>query len=206
MSIPTLRSGDVGLRPLRLQDQRAWTRLRKESAEWLRPWEATLPPDAEAGMPASFAAMVLAARREARAGRMLPWAMTFCGDLVGQVTVGGIAYGSLRSGSIGYWIARPFAGRGITPRAVALALDYCTDVLHLHRIEISIRPENAASLRVVEKLGMRLEGHREKYLHIDGDWRDHVTYVHFRSNETGVMQSRLRDTPISTPRRSNGLP
>ena len=45
----------------------------------------------------------------------------------------------------------------------------------LHRIEINIRPENGPSIRVVEKLGFRYEGLRERYLHIDGDWRDHVS-------------------------------
>jgi ribosomal-protein-alanine N-acetyltransferase len=47
----------------------------------------------------------------------------------------------------------------------------------LHRIEINIRPENAPSCRVAEKAGYLLEGTRERYLHIDGQWRDHVSYV-----------------------------
>jgi len=47
----------------------------------------------------------------------------------------------------------------------------------LHRVEVNIRPENAASLRVVEKLGFRDEGLRERYLHIDGAWRDHRTFA-----------------------------
>ena len=49
--------------------------------------------------------------------------------------------------------------------------------MRLHRIEIAIRPENAASLRVVEKLGFRPEGVRPRYLHIDGDWRDHLVFA-----------------------------
>ena len=50
--------------------------------------------------------------------------------------------------------------------AVALATDHCFSAVGLHRIEINIRPENAASLRVVQKLGFRPEGLRERYLHI----------------------------------------
>jgi ribosomal-protein-alanine N-acetyltransferase len=96
---------------------------------------------------------------------------------VGQLTVGGIAWGSLRGGYIGYWIDSQVAGRGIMPTAVAMACDHCFTALRLHRIEINIRPENAASLRVVEKLGLRREGERSQYLHIDGAWRDHVTFV-----------------------------
>ena len=47
----------------------------------------------------------------------------------------------------------------------------------LHRVEASIRPENTASRRVVEKLGFRDEGVRVRQLHINGAWRDHLCYA-----------------------------
>jgi ribosomal-protein-alanine N-acetyltransferase len=50
-------------------------------------------------------------------------------------------------------------------------------VVGLHRIEICIRPENAPSLRIVEKLGFRYEGLRRRYIHINGGWRDHFTFA-----------------------------
>jgi hypothetical protein len=56
-------------------------------------------------------------------------------------------------------------------------VDHCFLTLGLHRIEVNIRPENRASLRVVEKLGFRPEGLRRRYLHIDGAWRDHLTFA-----------------------------
>ena len=99
------------------------------------------------------------------------------GSFAGQVTVGGIARGSLLSAYIGYWIDQRAAGRGIMPTAVAMATDHCFGEVGLHRVEINIRPENAASLRVVQKLGFREEGLRERYLHIDGAWRDHLTFA-----------------------------
>jgi len=148
--------------------------LRNE--QWLRPWEATAPA-ADTEPSPTFFGMVAKFRAEARQGRALPFAITYDGVLVGQLTVGGITYGSARSGYIGYWIDEAVAGRGIVPTAVAMAVDHCFGVMGLHRLEISIRPENAASLRVVEKLGLRCEGPRERFLHIDGDWRDHVTYA-----------------------------
>jgi len=61
--------------------------------------------------------------------------------------------------------------------AVELLTKYAFEVLELHRIEINLRPENAASRRVAEKAGYMYEGERSKYLHIDGDWRDHITFV-----------------------------
>jgi [ribosomal protein S5]-alanine N-acetyltransferase len=56
---------------------------------------------------------------------------------------------------------------------VAMAVDHCLFEVGLHRIEIAIRPENTASLRVVEKLGLTEYGYAQSYLHIDGEWRDH---------------------------------
>ena len=49
--------------------------------------------------------------------------------------------------------------------------------LGLHRIEINLRPENAASRRVAEKAGYHFEGERPRFLHIDGQWRDHLCFV-----------------------------
>lgn len=168
------------LRPLRFRDGNAWRELRLRNAEWLRPWEATLPalqgPSAERP-PQSFNAMLRRLRAEAREGRAFPWAIELDGALVGQLTVGGIALGSLRSAYIGYWISEHVAGRGVMPTAVAMACDHAFDQARLHRIEINIRPDNVASKRVVQKLGLRNEGLRKAYLHIDGDWRDHETFA-----------------------------
>ncbi len=152
-----------------------WREVRVRNAMWLRPWEPTPP---RAGTPpVSFQAMVSFLRSEARAGRMLPFVVTYDDRLVGQLTVGGIMWGSLCSAHIGYWIDRDVAGRGITPTAVALGVDHCFGVVGLHRVEINIRPENAASLRVVEKLELREEGLRQGFLHIDGAWRDHRSFA-----------------------------
>lgn len=63
------------------------------------------------------------------------------------------------------------------PLALAAALDHAVLALGLHRVEVNIRPENTASLRVVEKLEFRDEGMRLRYLHIDGEWRDHRCFA-----------------------------
>jgi ribosomal-protein-alanine N-acetyltransferase len=170
-----LSEGDVGLRPIRRRDGTAWREVRSRNGDWLARWEAT-PPDGQFS-DLSFHGMVGFLRGEARAGRMLPFVVTYQGDLAGQLTVGGIAWGSMASAHIGYWIDRRVAGRGIIPTAVALAVDHCFFTVKLHRVEINVRPENAASLRVVEKLGLREEGVRERLLHIDGAWRDHRSFA-----------------------------
>ncbi len=172
----TLTWGQLRLRPLRRGDSRRWHQVRRANAAWLRQWEATLPA-ADPAVPTTFGAMTRSFRREAEAGRALALALDVDGVLMGQVTLGGIAWGSLRSAYIGYWISQEVAGQGYMPQAVALVTDHAFGVLGLHRIEINIRPENRASLRVAEKLGYRKEGYRPRYLHIDGGWRDHVSYV-----------------------------
>jgi len=185
-----LHEGPVTLRPLRRRDAKRWRSIRTANAGWLAPWEATHPDLSE--IPPSFARMVRSFTREAKAGRMLPFAVLLDSQLVGQLTVAGITWGSLRSGHIGYWVDRAVAGRGVTPTAVALATDHCFFTLGLHRVEVNIRPENQASLRVAQKLGFRPEGVRKRYLHIDGAWRDHATFALTIEEVPGGLLPRWR--------------
>lgn len=192
----TLREdGDAGavvLRPLRRRDGAEWLRLRTENARWLERWEATSPGEQQSA--ATFADYLRALTAQARAGTTLPFAVELDGALVGQLTVSQIVYGSLCSASIGYWVSEEVAGRGVIPTAVAMAGDYCLGVLGLHRIEVNIRPENAPSLRVVAKLGFRDEGVRERYLHIQGAWRDHRTFALTTEDVPGGLLARWQRT------------
>jgi ribosomal-protein-alanine N-acetyltransferase len=171
-----LRSGRVGLRPLAMSDRRAWQEIRGRNVEWLKPWEATVPPG-DTTAPKTFRGLVHDLRRQARDLRALPFALTVDDKFAGQLTVSNIVGGSARFASMGYWIDRAHAGHGYVPTAVAMACDYCLFEMDLHRIEIAIRPENSASLRVVEKLGFVEVGYAPRYLHIDGDWRDHRLFA-----------------------------
>jgi [ribosomal protein S5]-alanine N-acetyltransferase len=186
----TIDEGSVELRPLRHRDEGAWHDLRARNVAWLQRWEATAPDGT--GAPMRFSQLVRHYRAEGRAGRMLPWVITVDDQLVGQLTVGSIQWGSLRCAQMGYWIGQEYAGRGTVPTAVAMATDYCLGTLGLHRMEINIRPENDASLRVVDKLGFRDEGMRLKYLHIDGGWRDHRTFALTREDLATSLMSRWR--------------
>jgi ribosomal-protein-alanine N-acetyltransferase len=192
---PSLLDAPVGLRPVRLRDARVWRDSRVRNANWLRPWEPTNPetPLYRSGLSPYFA-MTRTMRREARQGLALPWAITYGGRFVGQLTVGSIIWGSARSAQVGYWIDEAVAGRGVTPTALAMAIDHCFFTVGLHRVEASIRPENHASRRVVEKLGFREEGLRRRYLHIDGAWRDHLCYALTVEDVRGGLLSRWRDT------------
>ena len=171
-----LRHGAVLLRPMVRRDRRAWQETRQRNAAWLVRWEATRPAGDDAP-PLTYRGMVRDLRRQAKQGRCLPFTLLVDGRFAGQVTVNNIVGGSARFASIGYWIDQRHAGRGHMPVAVALAADHCWFGLGLHRVEVAIRPENTASLRVVEKLGFPEIGYAPRYLHIDGEWRDHRLFA-----------------------------
>jgi ribosomal-protein-alanine N-acetyltransferase len=121
--------------------------------------------------------MVRILNHEARHGRSFSFAIWHGKNLIGQISLGGVIYGAMRGGHIGYWIDRNFANRGYTTAAVQMLTLYAFEVLKLHRVEINLRPENASSRRVAEKAGFVFEGDRPRYLHIDGQWRDHICFV-----------------------------
>ncbi len=189
-----LSDGPVGVRPLWLRDASTWATIRRGDADWLRPWEAT-PPDGRyvyADDAATYIAMVRRLRRQARQGLSLPFAITYHGEFVGQLTIGNVVRGSMNSGSAGYWVHSRIAGRGVMPTALALVVDHCFSAADLHRIEVNIRPENTASRRVVEKLGFREEGLRTRLLHIAGDYRDHLSYALVAEEVPGGLLRRWR--------------
>jgi len=148
-------------------------------------------PAGDDTVPRTFRGMVRDLHRQAREGRALPMVVTVDGEFAGQLTVSNIVGGSARFGQIGYWIDQKYAGRGAMPVAVAMLVDYCFLHLDLHRIEVAIRPENTASLRVVEKLGLTEIGFAPRYLHIDGGWRDHRLFAVTVEQVPGGLLKRL---------------
>ncbi|MHB0928029.1 MAG: GNAT family N-acetyltransferase [Candidatus Nanopelagicales bacterium] len=193
-----LRSDEVVLRMLRRSDGPAWREVRETNRDWLRPWEGTSPDGHKPET--SFGTMLRTVNAEMAAGRTVSFAIEYQGRYAGTLTIGNIIRGSLQAAYIGYWIDHRVAGRGIMPTAVAMALDFGLGELGLHRIEISIRPENAPSLRVVEKLRLPLEGRRPRYLHIAGDWRDHNIYVAYQDTAPcgGFLARWLRERSLES--------
>lgn len=183
--IPTLSSSRMVLRALKQSDYRAWMQLRWVNAQWLKSWDPTDPTGQN--IETTYRQMLRAQRKAAAQGTGFSWAITHLEQgkkpgqgterLIGQVSLSGIQYGAARTASIGYWINHGHAGQGFTPEAVALVCHFSYESLQLHRLEINIRPENQASLRVVEKLRFRDEGIRRRFLHIDGQWRDHRSFA-----------------------------
>ncbi|GLZ76634.1 N-acetyltransferase GCN5 [Actinorhabdospora filicis] len=190
-----LTEGRLSLRPYKRSDARAWSDLRRANEGWLSRWEPTsLGSWHDTHTVASFRALHRELKRTARAGTAMPFAVCWDGNFVGQLTVGNIVRRAFRSAYIGYWVDKGHAGLGIIPTSVALVVDHCFSRGGLHRIEVNIQPDNRPSQRVVEKLGFRKEALHERYLYIDGAWRDHIGYAVTMEDvlERGGMMERAR--------------
>jgi ribosomal-protein-alanine N-acetyltransferase len=167
--------GILRLRPVRMRDAAQWSRIRLAGREQLEPWEPTTDTDwVRRQTVSSWPSVCSGLRGEARRGRMLPFAIELDGEFCGQLTIGNVTHGALRSAWIGYWVSSAVTGRGVATGALALGLDHCFGPVTLHRVEATVRPENLASRRVLAKVGFREEGLLRRYLDVDRAWRDHL--------------------------------
>lgn len=77
---------------------------------------------------------------------------------------------------LGYWIAKPFQGQGITTEAARLVIDNAFKHMKLHRIEAKFLSGNEGSRRVMEKIGMTYEGTQRKRILRFGKYHDDIGY------------------------------
>ena len=172
-----LESGRVYLRPPRLGDWHAWADLREESRAFLTPWEPTWPQDALGG--SAFRRRVRTYSQEWRDGIGYSFLIFRRADdqLIGGVTLSNVRRGVCQSASLGYWTGQPHARRGHMTEALVAGLNFAFDDMALHRLEAACLPNNLASRRLLDKMGFREEGFAERYLRINGQWRDHVLFA-----------------------------
>ena len=187
-----LTDGPVRLRPYRRGDAAQWSAVRLDNEAWLAPWEPRpLGPWEELNSRRAYRWVLQDQRRSLRDGTAMPFAIVLAGAgagagagdagrrerYAGHIGLGNISRRAFGSAYAGYWLDAALAGRGIMPTALALLVDHAFGPVGLHRVEVNIRPENKASRRVAEKLGFREEAYHERYMFIDGAWRDHIGYA-----------------------------
>ncbi|MDJ0973012.1 MAG: GNAT family protein [Planctomycetota bacterium] len=161
------------LRPPRESDRVPFRQLVEASRAFLAPWEPLAPPDA--GPDHRFERLLAADDRK----RNLKHFVCSLEDdrLLGCMNVNNVVRGVGQYASLGYWIGAPHAGQGYMTEALQLALAFVFGPLRLHRIEANVRPENEASVALVQRAGFRLEGRSLRYLKIAGQWADHERYA-----------------------------
>lgn len=173
---PVVAGQGVTLRIPSPIDHVAWSALRDQSRDYLQPWEPKWPED-DLSRPA-FRRRLTVYEREMDAGTAWPFFIHRHEDdaLVGAVTLSNIRRGVAETGTLGYWIGRPYAGRGHATDAVRAICRFAFDTLRLHRVEAACVPGNDRSRRVLEKAGFEHEGQARAYLKINGEWADHLLF------------------------------
>ena len=167
------------MRQLVADDFAQWREVRTVNEEWLTKWE----PARVSGHPdvvrnrQAFASRCAARQRERQLGTGYGFGVFVDDRLAGEMNVSSVQRGPFQNAYVGYWIDERFAGQEYTPEALVVAMRFAFEELGLHRLQIAIIPRNKPSRRVVEKLGLRLEGMAERYLEINGVWEDHLRYA-----------------------------
>ncbi len=173
---PVVEGQGVLLRPPRIGDYAAWSGLRERSQDYLQPWEPAWPDDDLSR--AAYRRRLAGYAREMENGNAWPF---FIFDpsgrtLYGAITLSNVRRGVAETGTLGYWIGEPYAGKGIATAAVRAMAGFAFRSLRLHRLEAACLPTNVPSRRVLEKAGFRKEGEARAYLKINGAWADHILF------------------------------
>ncbi|WP_375687171.1 GNAT family N-acetyltransferase [Pseudooceanicola sp. LIPI14-2-Ac024] len=173
------------LRPPVHADWRAWSDLRRESQEFLTPWEPAWASD-HLGRKA-FTNRVYWAQRSVGGGTALPLFLIRREDdaLLGAITLDNIRRGPAQAGTLGYWIGERYSRRGYMREAITAVVHHAFHRLDLSRIEAACLPENAPSRALLESCGFKYEGVAQSYLQIGGRWRTHVLYAALRMDRRG---------------------
>lgn len=105
------------------------------------------------------------------------WAVTEPAEdrLIGTVTLSAWDRGNRRA-EVGFILRPDHAGQGLAADAVRTAIWFGIDRMELHRVEADVDPENAASIRLLRRLGFRHEGHFRERWFTFGSWKDSAMY------------------------------
>jgi ribosomal-protein-alanine N-acetyltransferase len=167
----------VYIRPPAEEDWTAWARLREESRDFLVPWEPTWPADCLTH--AAYRRRLRHYGDEWQSGIGYAFFIfSRMGDhLQGGITLSNVRRGVAQTGTLGYWVGKPFARQGVMSDGIRCMLRFCFETLRLHRVEAACLPRNAASRGVLARAGFREEGFAPKYLRINGEWEDHLLFA-----------------------------
>lgn len=170
------------LRPPHSRDFVPWSQLRRESRDFLVPWEPSWSRDHLTAR--SFRTRVAWAARVIRQDEALPLFLIRHEDdkLIGGITLSNIRRQPAEAATLGYWIGERFARNGYMTEALLALCHHAFEAMDLSRIEAACLPENTASRRLLERCHFHHEGRAEAYLQINGRWRNHVLYAALRDD------------------------
>lgn len=106
-------------------------------------------------------------------GRAVHWAIrNEQGALIGGCGFDSLEIGTSHRAEIGYWLAKPYWGRGIMTAVVRRLREIGFAEFGLVKITAHVFADNAASAKVLEKCGFQQEGHLRKHYLKDGKYID----------------------------------
>ena len=180
-----LETERLTLRPPQHADYTPWSALRRESRDFLSPWEPTWADDHLSRR--AFTNRVYWAARSIDGGTALPLFLIRRDDdaLVGAITLDNIRRGPAQAGTLGYWIGQAHARHGYMSEAISAIVHHAFQKMGLSRLEAACLPENVASRGLLERSGFKYEGVAQSYLQINGRWRTHVLYAALRADRRG---------------------
>lgn len=160
----------VFTRLIALDDAPAIAASLRANREFLAPWEPTRSDGyfTDDGQHLVIEEVL----RQHALGITLPHVILADDRIVGRITLNSIVRGALQSAAVGYWVSADVNGRGIATTATGDLTRIAFGEMGLHRIEASVLPHNAASRRVLQRLGFQRYGMAPRYLRIAGEWRD----------------------------------
>ncbi len=184
---PVLHGDGLYLRPAMMEDFAQWSALRESSRAFLVPWEPIWPEDDLTR--AAFRRRLRRQNEDSAREEGFAFLIFDSGAdaLLGGLTVGGVRRGVAETATLGYWIGARHAGQGRMTRAVAVAVEFAFNTLRLHRLEAACIPDNAGSMKVLERNGFEREGFAKGYLCINGAWRDHLLFARLAPSRTPVF-------------------
>jgi [ribosomal protein S5]-alanine N-acetyltransferase len=167
-------ASSIAVRPARADDAEPLAQLYRVNRDYLAPYEPVR--DDEFFTADGQRKRLTAVLDEREHGRAYPYVIEVAGSVAGRITVTNVARGPFRSGTLGYWVAQEHTGRGVATHAVRHVADDCFAHHELHRLEAATLVDNIASQKVLRRVGFTLIGPAPRYLHIAGDWRDHLLF------------------------------
>jgi RimJ/RimL family protein N-acetyltransferase len=104
---------------------------------------------------------------------MIKWGVALLSDdtLIGTTSLFNLNLESGR-GEVGYCLGSAHWGKGYIHEALNALFSYCFNELELRRLEADVDPRNAASIRTVDRLGFKFEGHMRERWHVNGEIQD----------------------------------
>jgi RimJ/RimL family protein N-acetyltransferase len=116
------------------------------------------------------------------------------GELIGDMGVH--LFRDEAQAEIGFTLAPSAQGQGFATEAVVALLDFLFGQLGKHRVFASVDPRNTASLRLLERVGMRQEAHFRESLFFRGEWVDDVVFAVLESEWVARVRPESSTEPL----------